>query len=114
MGPHGICMRFVFRNMLTLSLSLSIGVAEATPRRRSSVPFPGTIRRFSPGENCRVSTSFFHSTRGRLCDARSVSRFFVPLSSFTEAAGIHARTYSKEIDEFRTLLALSICKLKSI
>jgi len=38
MGPHGICMRFVFRNMLTLSLSLSIGVAEATPRQQRRVP----------------------------------------------------------------------------
>lgn len=32
MGPHRICMCFVFRNMLTLSLSLSIGTTEATPR----------------------------------------------------------------------------------
>lgn len=31
MGPHRICMCFVFRNMLTLSLSLSIGTNEATP-----------------------------------------------------------------------------------
>lgn len=31
MGPHRICMCFVFRNMLTLSLSLSIGTTEATP-----------------------------------------------------------------------------------
>lgn len=31
MGPHRICMCFVFRNMLTLSLSLSIGINEATP-----------------------------------------------------------------------------------
>lgn len=38
MGPHGICMRFVFRNMLTLSLSLSIGAVEATPRWSNGIP----------------------------------------------------------------------------
>jgi len=38
MGPHGICMRFVFRNMLTLSLSLSIGVTEATLKRAPYTP----------------------------------------------------------------------------
>ena len=31
MGPHGIGMCFVFWNMLTLSLSLSIGTTGATP-----------------------------------------------------------------------------------
>lgn len=51
MGPHGICMRFVFRNMLTLSLSLSIGVAEATPRRWSNgVLGCLSFVVFSPGE----------------------------------------------------------------
>lgn len=42
MGPHRICMCFVFRNMLTLSLSLSIGTNEATPlatKTTKSVPF---------------------------------------------------------------------------
>lgn len=58
MGPHGICMRFVFRNMLTLSLSLSIGVAEATPRQWSN-DVPRTVRSFSSGEILQFALSVF-------------------------------------------------------
>jgi len=57
MGPHGICMRFVYRNMLTLSLSLSIGVAEATPRQQRRFP---AVRRSSSGETL---TCFMRSAR---------------------------------------------------
>lgn len=58
MGPHGICMRFVFRNMLTLSLSLSIGVAEATPRRWSN-GVPRLVPDFSSGEILQFALSVF-------------------------------------------------------
>lgn len=61
MGPHRICMCFVFRNMLTLSLSLSIGTNEATPLATRTRLLPCFVqfsflssRDFSPRDTWRL------------------------------------------------------------
>jgi hypothetical protein len=108
MGPHGICMRFVFRNMLTLSLSLSIGVAEATPRQQRRVPVPATaVRRFSSGETPRdLPTSCFirySRSRDRLRRIAPDIRVHAPVRSLRK--GFLAGAKSANVSWWKCLIS---------